>query len=136
MSVRIDDFEVAHGTEGNVTTWHLDKARLQEEAAFDGEYHSKILVSLGVDGMFEVVSADLQATGMAPALREAVAALTRLYDAVRDVDLDPGRCIQYGEYGRCRARHGESCRFPTEEEMNAELDHQARMRELTSRSRA
>ena len=134
MSVHIDEFEVDHGTEGNVTTWHASKEWLTNEAKFDGEYTAKILISLGVDGMFEVVSADLQRTGMRVALSEAIDALTRLYDAVRDVDLVMGQCIKHGDYGRCKAKQGDPCEFPTEAEMNEALDRAQRLREFRNRN--
>lgn len=128
MSISIDELTIdLNGKWGESIIWHTDRERFEIEASKDsGDCNAKLLITLAADGIYDVVAAELRGTGMAVALDQAIAVLNRIRDGVRGVALDVGRCTLSSDYGRCKARHGAPCDFPTEEEMRADLDHHSR----------
>lgn len=115
-TILINDVEV-RDDHPMVATWRDDSDRLREAAAWIGTESGKLLITLGADGMFNLVDADLHGTGTVAAIDEAIATLQRLRAALDAVpDLNPGQCLHYGDWGRCRGRHrhGGLCDFPVE----------------------
>lgn len=105
MNVRIDHFEV-DGPYEMVATWHNNSDVFESAANWRGDASGKLLITLGVDGMFNAVTADLVQTGTVAALDEAITTLQRLrrlLDAIPN--LHRGRCLHHGDEGRCWLDH-------------------------------
>jgi hypothetical protein len=92
------------------------------------EDYGAVIVRMGVDGHFDHVQADFAQTDDITGLTRAIAALTvvraeleALYEAR---GRRPGRCLESGDYGRCRTTEGHEGDhvFPTQEDWQAEYD--------------
>jgi hypothetical protein len=87
----------------------------------------RILIRLNLDGHFPAVYADLHRTGDLAPLDQAILSLTMLRDRLAEVygdHADPGQCMHFGDWGRCRAKHGHDGEhlIPSEEQAMAELE--------------
>lgn len=135
MSVQIDDFQV-EGEDGQRTaTWKVDREELEHYATAWSDHAGQLLITLGVDGYYDTVHANVRGTGTLQLLRETIGALTRLYDTISGLDLAVGQCTIHGDTGRCTQALGAPCIFPTEEEMHRDIDHQIRMRQIRAQAR-
>ncbi|MFC7502108.1 hypothetical protein ACOACQ_17615 [Nocardioides sp. CPCC 206347] len=129
MSMQIDDFQVEGTGDQRTAVWRADRDELEHYATWT-DHAGQVLITLGVDGDYDTVHANVRGTGTLHLLRETIGALTRLHDTISDLDLAVGRCTIYGDTGRCKEDHGAPCIFPTEEEMRRDIEHECRMRQV------
>lgn len=87
----------------------------------DGEL-AKLLINVGVDGAYTIVH---QQGGYVPELRKVIEDLMFLVErleAIHPADESIGRCLEFGNWGRCRDYYGHpegeagEHDFPTEEQ--------------------
>lgn len=111
-ALRLSHFEVKDDKHDHSAIWRTEPDFVRSGGG-GGEDAGQLLISLGVDGSYNIVDTNLMQTGTLTALNEAILTLERLRGAIAELPVEPGRCIKYGDEGyRCLARHGEPCEFP------------------------
>jgi len=129
-TISLDEFEVETDDADEFNpVWRLGDLESHVDGPL-GDHLGQLLITLGVDGYYNTVHAYLSQGAMVPVLNEAIRTLTLIRDAAARLPMAPGRCMKYGDTGRCRAQQGEPCVFPTEAEMYAEIDASAARRRL------
>lgn len=112
-ALHLSHFEVKDDKHNLSAIWRAEPDFVASGGA-GGEDAGQLLISLGVDGGYNIVDTNLMQTGTLTALNEAIVTLERLRDAIAELPIEPGRCIKFGENGyRCNANDGEPCEFPT-----------------------
>jgi hypothetical protein len=92
-----------------------------------GHDYGAVIVRINVDGQFDLVQADLEQSGDLTIIDRAIAALTSVRAELASLyashPRQPGRCLESGNWGRCKTTEGHEGDhvFPTEEEWSAEF---------------
>lgn len=96
-----------------------------EKIRDDGSNYGRILVSLCVDGQYDIVEADTRQTSDIEALERAITAMQEIRDAlVSSGHTSEGLCMATGDWGRCQSPTGHELPhdFPTEQQWRADFD--------------
>ena len=124
-TIDIRDFQIVpeRGSDRPIVAYEVE-----EFVRRGGTDYGAVIVRIDVDGCgCDLVQADLEQTGDLALLDRAIAALTTVRAKLEDVytaqGKRPGRCLESGDWGRCKTSEGHQGDhvFPTQEDWSAEF---------------